>query len=66
MARVICHAYGTGIFHGVIFREEQVDGRYVGVAVVEDKEVLDKFRHHPSFTVIEPEPEPKAKSKKGK
>ncbi len=73
MSRVVCRAYGAGVWNGVEFREQEVDGLMVGVAVVEG-EALDWFRAHPhAFDVEEPEAieaetdpaaEPKGKKRK--
>lgn len=55
MSRVACRAYGAGVWNGVEFREQEVDGLMVGVAVVEG-EALDWFRARPTaFTIEEPE-----------
>lgn len=68
MSRVICRAYGAGVWNGVEFREQEVDGHMVGVAMVEG-EALDWFRARPHAfiveeTVDEPAAEPKSKKRK--
>jgi len=65
VSRVICRAYGAGVWNGVEFREVEVDGLMVGVAEVEG-EALDWFRARPhAFTVIEPDVEPQPESPEG-
>lgn len=51
MARVTCHAYSTGVFEGVEFREETVDGVRVGVAHTDDAAALRWFGSRRQFTV---------------
>lgn len=54
MAKVICTLYGR--YHdrvtGVEFRPELVDGRYVGVAEIEDAKVLKHFEGREGFEIV--------------
>lgn len=66
MAKVICLHYGRFLDRktGVEFRPELVDGRYVGVALVEDPRVLDRFRGRDGFEIVgeaKPDASPKTK-----
>jgi hypothetical protein len=53
MARVICTTYSelTDRTTGVRFRPMVVDGLYVGVAEVEDADLLEKFEGREGFIV---------------
>ncbi len=65
MTRVVCQAYGSGLFHGTEFREELVGGVLVGVALVSDED-LGWFRARSAFVVPDPKSDskPKAEPKK--
>ena len=54
MAKVICTIYGRfrDRTTGVEFRPELVDGRYVGVATVDDPAALDRFRGREGFEIV--------------
>ena len=57
MPRIICRTYSSGIFKGVTFTEQIVDGKHVGVAETDDEQALAWFRSRRGFDVDEPEPE---------
>lgn len=67
MAKVICTLYSRHFDRrtGVEFRPELVDGRYVGVATVEDPAALKHFKGREGFKIVgeaRKESEPKSKS----
>lgn len=55
--RVVCRVYGSGVWHGIEFREAIVGGVYVGVAMVPEADV-GWFEARDAFTV---DPKPKSK-----